>query len=112
MFDTDLTYNQTTTTIDRSINYCELNRLLSAAIVSTSFRKMLINNPETALTKGYQGEKFNLSSDEYRWLTSIQATDLTSFASQLLNYQNTHNSVSELAIAVKFPTMSRIGSQS
>lgn len=109
MFDTDISYNQTATYTDRTINTCELNRLLSAAIVSTGFRNMLITSPETAIAKGYQGEKFDLTSDEYRWLVSIQATDLASFASQLLDYQNLRTSDSELAIAVKFPIMSRVG---
>jgi hypothetical protein len=109
MFDTDFTYTQTITTTDRTTNYTELNRLLSAAIVSTGFRNLLISNPETALIKGYQGEKFNLTDDEYRWLVSIQATDLASFATQLLDYQNTSKDAADLAYAVKIPVMSRIG---
>ena len=110
MFDNDFTYEKTTTNINQTTNYSELNRLLSAAIVSTGFRNMLITNPETALDKGYQGEKFNLSSDEYRWLVSIQATDLASFASQMLEYQTTRNPANNLAFAVKIPAMSQIGS--
>src|SRR3972149_5987294 len=86
MYDIDLTYNQTETDAKFTANYRELNRLLSAAIVSAGFRNMLISHPETAIAKGYQGEKFDLSSEEYRWLVSIQATDLASFASQLLDY--------------------------
>jgi len=108
MYDIDMTYNQTVTNASHTTNYGELNRLLSAAIVSTGFRNLLITNPETALDKGYQGEKFNLSSDEYRWLVSVQATDLAGFASQMLDYQNKRTSTGDLAIAVKIPTMSRI----
>jgi hypothetical protein len=109
MFDIDLAYEKTTTKNNQTTNYTELNRLLSAAIVSAGFRNMLITNPETALDKGYQGEKFNLSSDEYRWLVSIQATDLASFASQMLEYQTTRTPANDLAIAVKIPAMSQIG---
>jgi hypothetical protein len=108
MFNTDWTYDQTSTNTDRTTNYCELNRLLSAAIVSTGFRNMLMTNPESAIIKGYQGEKFNLSSDEYRWLVSVQATDLASFASQMLDYQNKRTPAGDLAIAVKIPAMSRV----
>jgi hypothetical protein len=108
MFDTDLITYQPANNTEQALDYCELNRLLSAAIVSTGFRNMLITNPETALAKGYQGEKFNLTSDEYRWLVSIQATDLANFASQLLDYQNTRTSASDLGIAVKIPAMSHI----
>jgi hypothetical protein len=71
---------------------------------------MLFNDPEIALTKGYQGEKFNLTSDEYSWLVSVQATDLANFASQLLEYQTTRTPDNEMAIAVKIPAMSYIGS--
>jgi hypothetical protein len=111
MFDIDLTYTTITTNTERSTDYRELNRLLSAAIVSTGFRNMLITNPETALVKGYQGEKFNLTNDEYRWLVSVQATDLPSFASQLLDYQNTRTSASDLTFTVKIPAMSRINGE-
>ena len=107
MLDIDLAYHQTTNP-ECTTNYCELNRLLSAAIVSAGFRNMLISNPETAVDKGYQGEKFNLNPDEYRWLVSVQATDLASFASQMLDYQNKRTPVRDLAIAVKIPAMSRV----
>jgi hypothetical protein len=108
MFDTNLSYNQPITIANHIEHYPELNRLLSAAIVSVGFRNMLINNPETAITKGYQGEKFNLTDDEYRWLVSVQATDLASFASQLLEYQNTGKSVKNLSYAVQFPAMAHV----
>jgi hypothetical protein len=110
MFNTDLAYNQTITSTIRPVNYYELNRLLSAAIVSTSFRNMLFTKPETALTQGYQGEKFNLSNDEYSWLISVQVTDLASFATQLVEYQNARTAGSEIAIAVRLPEMTYIGS--
>jgi len=109
MFNTDLSIEPAAAPVSVPNNFCELNRLLSAAIVSTNFCNMLINNPESALAKGYQGEKFNLSNEEYRWLVSIQATDLPNFASQLLEYQNTRKSVNEMAFAVKIPAMSRVG---
>jgi hypothetical protein len=109
MFDTDIVYNQTVPNTNLTTDYVELNRLLSAAIVSTGFRNLLISNPETAIANGYQGEKFNLTNDEYQWLASVQATDLASFASQLLAYQNTRTPGSDLAIEVKIPSMSHLG---
>jgi hypothetical protein len=109
MFNTDLSFEPVAAPIDGSNNYCELNRLLSAAIVSSNFRNLLINNPESALAKGYQGEKFNLSNEDYHWLVSIEATDLPNFASQLLEYQNTRKPANEIAFAVKIPAMSRVG---
>ena len=110
MFNTEISIEPTVASINSSNHYRDLNRLLSAAIVSTNFRNLLINNPESALAKGYQGEKFNLTPEEYRWLVSIQATDLPNFASQLFEYQNTGKvEEQEMAFVVKIPAMSRIG---
>jgi hypothetical protein len=105
MFNLDLTYNQPLKNIDHTPNFRELNRLLSAAIVSTGFRNLLITNPESAIAKGYQGEKFNLSSDEYSWLVSVQATDLASLASQLLDYQNTRTTARDMAYPIRISAM-------
>jgi hypothetical protein len=103
MLNIDLTYYQPTVNIEHTSNNHELNRLLSAAIVSTGFRNLLITDPEGAIAKGYMGEKFDLTNDEYRWLMSVQATDLASFATQLLEFQNIRSSANNLAIPVKIP---------
>ena len=58
----------------------ELNRLLSAAVVSKSFRNMLLVNPEIAVANGYQGESFNLSDEDRSWLYSMRSTSLVDFA--------------------------------
>ena len=41
-------------------NHGEISRLLTAAVINEGFRKMLLTNPELALTKGYKGESFHL----------------------------------------------------
>jgi hypothetical protein len=61
----------------------EISRLLTAAVINEGFRKMLLTNPELALTKGYKGESFHLSKEERSRITSIHATSLTDFASQI-----------------------------
>ncbi len=109
MFNTDLSLEPFVAPPSATNNFSELNRLLSAAIVSTNFRNLLINSPESALARGYQGEKFHLSNEDFHWLVSIQATNLPDFASQLLEYQNTRKSANEIAFAVKIPAMSRVG---
>jgi hypothetical protein len=107
MYNPNLPDNQFPPQACLNVNNDEMNRLLAAAISSTGFRELLINNPEIAIANGYQGEKFYLNADEYRWILSVQATDLKSFASQLLEYQNTRsNLVSDLPVALHFPTMS------
>lgn len=79
----------TYTQLDYSAQHDELNRLLSAAVVSKSFRDTLLANPETALASGYQGEKFNLSDADRSWLFSIKPTSLVDLAANMVTYQQT-----------------------
>jgi len=65
----------------------EMNRLLSAAVVSKSFRNMLLTSPEIALASGYQGEKFNLSDADRSWLFSIKPVSLVDLAANMLTRQ-------------------------
>jgi len=64
-------------------NQGEISRMLTAAVVNETFRKMLLANPEQALTKGYRGEVFHFSKEEKSRLVSIRATSLTDFAAQI-----------------------------
>jgi hypothetical protein len=61
----------------------EYSRILSAAVINVSFRKMLLKDPEMAVSSGYRGEKFNLNSEAKNRLASIRATSLADFANQL-----------------------------
>jgi hypothetical protein len=61
----------------------EFSRLLTAAVINGSFRQALLNNPGEAITSGFGGEAFNLSADVVRRLSSIRATSLAEFATQL-----------------------------
>jgi hypothetical protein len=72
---------------DYSTRNDELNRLLSAAVVSKSFRNMLLTSPEDALASGYQGEIFNLSDADRSWLFSIKPTNLVDLAANLVIHQ-------------------------
>lgn len=65
----------------------ELNRMLCAAVVSKSFRKMLLSNPEIAVTSGYQGESFNLRDEDRSWLFSTRPANLVDLAANLVTYQ-------------------------
>ncbi len=78
---------ETSGQLDYSPHNDELNRLLSAAVVSKSFRKMLLTSPEIALASGYQGETFNLSDADRSWLFSIKPTDLVDLAANIVVYQ-------------------------
>lgn len=61
----------------------EYGRILSAAVVSTQFRQLLLSNPGMAVSVGFAGEKFLLNNEDRNRLTAIRATSLADFASQL-----------------------------
>ena len=63
----------------------ELSRLLTAAVINGSFRQSLLNNPSEAISSGFGGEAFSLGADVVQRLSSIRATSLAEFASQLAN---------------------------
>jgi hypothetical protein len=91
MLMTDSPVLQTSTQLEYTSSNDELNRLLCAAVVSKSFRSMLMTNPEIAVASGYQGESFNLSDEDRGWLSSIRPTNLVDLAANLVAHQqNTH----------------------
>lgn len=64
-----------------------LNRLISAAVVSPRFRHLLFSNPIAALAAGYNGETFQLTAAEYAAVTSSKASTISEFAAQLIDLQ-------------------------
>jgi hypothetical protein len=61
-----------------------VNRLVSAAIVSPRFRHLLLTDPVAALATGYNGEDFQLTPAEYAVITSLKVSTIRDFAAQLL----------------------------
>lgn len=61
-----------------------LNRLISAAVVSPRFCGLLLSDPVNALATGYNGETFQLTPPEYAAVTSVHASNVRDFAAQLL----------------------------
>jgi hypothetical protein len=61
----------------------EVSRLLTAAVINRSFRSMLLNDPAKAITDGYRCERFQMGSAETHQVTSIHASTLAEFATQL-----------------------------
>lgn len=62
----------------------ECGRLIHAAIISKSFRRMLLDNPVKSVETGYCGEKFYFTREEKARIKLIQAASLEEFASQLM----------------------------
>jgi hypothetical protein len=63
----------------------EFSRLLTAAVINGPFRQALLRDPRKAISSGYAGEAFNLSADVVARLSTIKASSLSDFASQLMN---------------------------
>jgi hypothetical protein len=62
----------------------ECGRLIHAAIISKSFRQMLLTNPVRSVETGYCGEKFFFTREEKMRIKMIQAATLEEFACQLM----------------------------
>ncbi len=60
-----------------------LSRMFAAAIVNQQFCSLLLNNPNEALRKGYLGETFLLTREEFDLIVSIHAKSLSDLARQV-----------------------------
>jgi hypothetical protein len=58
--------------------------LVSAALVSRSFRALLLTDPVRAIAAGYRGKPFALTQEEEARLAEMRAMSLTSLAAELL----------------------------
>ena len=79
----------------------ELNRMLCAAVVSKSFRNMLLTNPEIALASGYQGETFHLSDEDQSWLFSMRPASLVDLAANMVTYQQSSRQDNRMQVPVE-----------
>ncbi len=61
-----------------------LSGLFAAAVVSQSFREMLLSDPEQALKQGYLGKGFGLSQADASLIVSLNAKSLADLAKQVV----------------------------
>ena len=61
-----------------------LSGLFAAAVVSKSFRDMLLSDPEKALKQGYLGNGFDLSAADASLIVSLNAKTLADLAKQVV----------------------------
>ncbi len=61
-----------------------LSTLFAAAAVSTSFRELLLRDPEQALQQGYLGKRFGLNQADAALIVSINASSLADLAQQVV----------------------------
>lgn len=67
-----------------------ISRLLTAAVVSPKFCRLLLTDPMSAIQMGYAGETFELTPQEIEQLCLIKAVSLQEFSTQLLTQSHTH----------------------
>lgn len=63
--------------------HSDISRLLAAAVVSRQFCSLLLTDPARAISTGFAGEHFSLSTEEYDMVLSARATSLPEFAQQI-----------------------------
>ncbi len=61
-----------------------VSAVFAAAVVSQSFRNLLLRDPEEALRQGYMGKRFALSSEDASLLVSVNAGSLGDLAKQVV----------------------------
>ena len=61
----------------------EYSRILTAAVISSQFRRMLLDDPCKAISAGFGGEIFQLENEDKKGIASIHAATLADFASEL-----------------------------
>jgi hypothetical protein len=61
-----------------------LSGLFAAAVVSKSFCELLLRDPEKALTMGYLGKTFCLSTEDAALIVSLNAQSLPDLARQVV----------------------------
>ncbi len=70
--------------IDPEDTHSGLSGLFAAAVVSQSFRDMLLSDPEKALKQGYLGKTFGLSQADAELIVSLNAKSLPDLAKQVV----------------------------
>lgn len=62
----------------------EISRIMTAAVVSASFRQDLLDNPIHAIQMGFGEETFILEQEQADRLSKIQAKTLEEFATKII----------------------------
>jgi len=71
------------TNLKQQLASSEYSRILSAAVINSHFRQLLLKDPLKAISNGYSGEQFDINNEEKVRLSTIRAASLADFATQL-----------------------------
>ena len=85
MLTTSSLVTQAPLTMNPSSMHAGISNVFAAAVVSRSFCQMLLSNPEQALSQGYMGNRFGLSTEDASLIVSINAQSLPDLAQQVVN---------------------------
>lgn len=69
--------------LDETRDRSSINRLLVAAAINQRFCAKLLTDPQIAIRSGFGGEQFLFSSTTQEALSTIKASTLSDFVSQL-----------------------------
>lgn len=61
-----------------------VSAVFAAAVVSQSFRSLLLKDPEQALRQGYMGKRFALNPEDASLIISLNAGSLGDLAKQVV----------------------------
>ena len=61
-----------------------ISAVFAAAVVSQTFRSLLLQDPEQALRQGYMGKRFGLSPEDASLIVSLNAGSLCDLAKQVV----------------------------
>jgi hypothetical protein len=78
----------------------EMSRLINAALVDCEFCRLLLSNPSAALSKGYNGECFDLSEKERIFVLTVQAKTLTDFAVQWVVCKDQVSTIGDIPLPI------------
>jgi hypothetical protein len=65
----------------------EYSRILTAAVISSKFRQLLLSNPAKAIAAGFGGEAFSLEIEDKNRVAAIHVSTLADFATELNRIQ-------------------------
>lgn len=82
-----------------------ISRLITAAVINQGFRKLLLTNPEKAISTGYNGESFRLDRHETELVLSIRATSLVDFAIKVADGANASQPLTSYPHNCRGPTL-------
>jgi hypothetical protein len=68
---------------ENHISAPEISRIISAAVINKRFCVALLADPSSAISQGFFGEPFQLSSEQKNRISRIKENSLEGFAAQL-----------------------------